>query len=47
MKLQSPLEDGYLIESVEAGIHLIADGQGNKAVLGGRETLYFNIKQYG
>uniref|UniRef100_A0A1B0BH11 Ionotropic glutamate receptor C-terminal domain-containing protein n=1 Tax=Glossina palpalis gambiensis TaxID=67801 RepID=A0A1B0BH11_9MUSC len=47
MKLQNPLEDGYLIESVEAGIHLIADGQGNKAVLGGRETLYFNIKQYG
>uniref|UniRef100_A0A1A9X076 Ionotropic glutamate receptor C-terminal domain-containing protein n=1 Tax=Glossina brevipalpis TaxID=37001 RepID=A0A1A9X076_9MUSC len=47
MKSQNHLEDGYLIESVEAGIHLIADGHGNKAILGGRETLYFNIKRYG
>ncbi|XP_073823427.1 ionotropic receptor 40a isoform X2 [Musca autumnalis] len=47
MKLQSPDEEGYLIDSVEAGMHLIADGLENKAVLGGRETLYFNIQQYG
>ncbi|BFF93363.1 ionotropic receptor 40a [Drosophila madeirensis] len=38
---------GFLIDSVEAGIKLIADGGENKAVLGGRETLYFNIQQYG
>uniref|UniRef100_A0A1I8Q5I7 Ionotropic glutamate receptor C-terminal domain-containing protein n=1 Tax=Stomoxys calcitrans TaxID=35570 RepID=A0A1I8Q5I7_STOCA len=47
MKLQSPNEEGYLIDSVEAGMHLIADGSENKAVLGGRETLYFNMQQYG
>ncbi|KAI8038209.1 hypothetical protein M5D96_008898 [Drosophila gunungcola] len=37
----------FLIDSVEAGIQLIADGGEDKAVLGGRETLYFNIQQYG
>lgn len=47
MKLQSPDEEGYLIDSVEAGIQLIADGLENKAVLGGRETLFFNIQQHG
>ncbi|XP_065356439.1 ionotropic receptor 40a [Calliphora vicina] len=47
MKLQSPDEEGFLIDSVEAGIQLIADGLENKAVLGGRETLFFNIQQYG
>ncbi|EDW37267.1 GL26168 [Drosophila persimilis] len=48
MRQQQP--DGhqsFLIDSVEAGIKLIADGGENKAVLGGRETLYFNIQQYG
>ncbi|XP_075150149.1 ionotropic receptor 40a [Haematobia irritans] len=47
MKRQSPNEEGYLIDSVEAGMQLITDGMENKAVLGGRETLYFNIKQHG
>ncbi|ALC38923.1 Ir40a, partial [Drosophila busckii] len=37
----------YLINSVEQGIKLIADGSENKAVLGGRETLYFNIQRNG
>ncbi|KAH8272150.1 hypothetical protein KR018_004034, partial [Drosophila ironensis] len=37
----------FLIDSVEAGIKLIAQGGENKAILGGRETLYFNIQQYG
>lgn len=40
-------DDGYLIDSVEAGLKLIADGLENKAVLGGRETLDFNIQQFG
>ncbi|XP_012160597.1 ionotropic receptor 40a [Ceratitis capitata] len=47
MKQQNPDVEGYLIDSVEAGILLIADGLENKAVLGGRETLYFNIQQFG
>nr|XP_043069712.1 ionotropic receptor 40a [Drosophila bipectinata] len=38
---------GFLIDSVEAGIKLIADGGEDKAVLGGRETLYFNMQSYG
>ncbi|XP_044316706.1 ionotropic receptor 40a [Drosophila rhopaloa] len=37
----------FLIDSVEAGIQLIAEGGEDKAVLGGRETLFFNIQQYG
>nr|XP_041632975.1 ionotropic receptor 40a [Drosophila kikkawai] len=48
MRQQHP--DGrqsFLIDSVEAGIQLIAKGGEDKAVLGGRETLYFNIQQYG
>ncbi|XP_036322622.1 ionotropic receptor 40a-like [Rhagoletis pomonella] len=47
MKQQNPDMEGYLIDSVESGILLIADGLENKAVLGGRETLYFNIQQFG
>lgn len=48
MRQQQPNDQqGFLIDSVEAGIKLIADGRENKAVLGGRETLYFNIQQYG
>ncbi|KAH8339650.1 hypothetical protein KR067_012159, partial [Drosophila pandora] len=40
-------QSGFLIDSVEAGIQLIADGGEDKAVLGGRETLYFNMQSYG
>ncbi|XP_068150991.1 ionotropic receptor 40a [Drosophila tropicalis] len=48
MRQQEPGDHkGFLINSVEAGIKLIADGRENKAVLAGRETLYFNIQQYG
>ncbi|KAH8262975.1 hypothetical protein KR044_002768, partial [Drosophila immigrans] len=48
MRQQQPDDHrAFLIDSVEAGIKLIADGRENKAVLGGRETLYFNIQQYG
>ncbi|XP_055848745.1 ionotropic receptor 40a [Episyrphus balteatus] len=46
MKQQVDYE-GYLIDSVESGIKLIADGLENKVVMGGRETLYFNMKQFG
>ncbi|EDX05795.1 GD24354 [Drosophila simulans] len=38
---------GFFIDSVEAGIKLIAEGGEDKAVLGGRETLFFNVQQYG
>ncbi|XP_032591663.1 ionotropic receptor 40a [Drosophila grimshawi] len=48
MRQQQPDDPrAFLIDSVEAGIKLITDGRENKAVLGGRETLYFNIQQYG
>ncbi|KAM8715375.1 hypothetical protein ACLKA7_002431 [Drosophila subpalustris] len=48
MQQQQPDDHmAFLIDSVEAGIKLIADGRENKAVIGGRETLYFNIQQYG
>ncbi|XP_020809408.1 ionotropic receptor 40a [Drosophila serrata] len=48
MRQQQPEgRQGFLIDSVEAGIQLIAKGGEDKAVLGGRETLYFNIQQYG
>lgn len=40
-------EQGYLVDSIEDGIRLIVDGQQNKAVFAGRETLYFNIQQFG
>lgn len=36
----------YLVSSVEEGIRLIKQGS-TKAILGGRETLYFNMKRYG
>ncbi|XP_043062868.1 ionotropic receptor 40a-like [Drosophila yakuba] len=46
---QQELNDpqGFFIDSVEAGIKLIAEGGEDKAVLGGRETLFFNVQQYG
>jgi len=37
----------FFIDSVEAGIQMIAGGSDSKVVLGGRETLFFNIQQYG
>lgn len=40
-------EEGYLVDTIEDGIRLILDGQQNKAVFAGRETLYFNIQQFG
>lgn len=40
-------EEGFLVDSIEEGIRLILDGQQNKAVFAGRETLYFNIQQFG
>ncbi len=39
-------DDSYLVSSVEEGISLIKQGS-TKAILGGRETLYFNMKRYG
>lgn len=48
MKHQTSLgnNDDYLVSSVEEGISLIKQGS-TKAILGGRETLYFNMKRYG
>lgn len=40
------INHGYLVSSVEEGIRLIKQGS-TKAILGGRETLYFNMKRYG
>ncbi|KAJ6637314.1 Ionotropic receptor 40a, partial [Pseudolycoriella hygida] len=37
---------GYLVSTVEEGIRLIKQ-ESTKAMLGGRETLYFNMKRYG
>lgn len=39
-------DNGHLVSSVEEGIRLIKQGF-TKAILGGRETLYFNMKRYG
>ncbi|XP_055376394.1 ionotropic receptor 40a [Condylostylus longicornis] len=36
----------FLVDSVEKGIEKIVDGS-QKVILGGRETLYFNMKRYG
>lgn len=36
----------YLVSSVEEGISLIMNDP-RKVILGGRETLYFNMKRYG
>ncbi|KAH8358018.1 hypothetical protein KR084_006480, partial [Drosophila pseudotakahashii] len=48
MRQQQPDgQERFFINSVEAGIQLIAKGSEDKVVLGGRETLYFNIQQYG
>lgn len=38
--------ESYLVSSVEEGIRMIRNGS-PKAVLGGRETLYFNMKRHG
>lgn len=48
MKLQNRRRHNasYLIDSVEQGVWMIILG-GKKVVLGGRETLYFNMKRYG
>lgn len=47
MKHQSNSQShGHLVSSVEEGISLIKEGS-TKAILGGRETLYFNMKRYG
>lgn len=37
----------YLIDSVEQGIELVRHAGSRKVVLGGRETLYFNMRRYG
>ncbi|XP_043949810.1 ionotropic receptor 40a [Drosophila biarmipes] len=48
MRQQQPGKNQtFFIDSVEAGIQMIASGSVSKVVLGGRETLYFNIQQYG
>lgn len=36
----------YLVSSVEEGVSLIMNDP-RKVILGGRETLYFNMKRYG
>lgn len=38
--------ESYLVASVEEGICLIIDGA-LRVILGGRETLYFNMRRYG
>lgn len=38
--------ESYLVSSVEEGISMIKHGS-PKAILGGRETLYFNMKRHG
>ncbi|XP_041675526.1 ionotropic receptor 40a [Drosophila eugracilis] len=48
MRQQNPdTQQGFFIDSVESGIQLIAQSREDKAVLGGREALLFNIQQYG
>lgn len=44
--MRSQGENEYLIDSIEQGIKLISDGS-KKVILGGRETIYYNIKRYG
>lgn len=39
--------ESYLVASVEEGISLIKNGSSKAVILGGRETLYFNMKQHG
>lgn len=38
--------ESYLISSIEEGVYMVMMGD-RKVVLGGRETLFFNIKRYG
>lgn len=38
--------DSSLVASVEEGVRLIIGGS-TKAMMGGRETLYFNLKRHG
>ncbi|XP_059621792.1 ionotropic receptor 40a-like [Phlebotomus argentipes] len=38
--------DSYLISSIEEGVYMVMMGD-RKVVLGGRETLFFNMKRYG
>lgn len=40
-------EKKYLINSTKAGLDLIVKGTDKEAVIGGRETLLYNIKKYG
>lgn len=49
MILQSRNEDNssHLIDSVEQGIEMVSHPGSRKVVLGGRETLYFNMRRYG
>lgn len=46
MSISNEYNASYLVSSVEEGIGLIIDGA-PKALLGGRETLYFNMRRYG
>ena len=39
-------DENYLVSSVEEGVGLIIDGS-QKVILGGRETLFFNMKRHG
>lgn len=40
-------DETYLVSNVEEGVQIVMDGSFNKVVLGGRETLYFNMRRYG
>lgn len=41
------MEQKYLINSTKAGLDLIVRGTDKEAVIGGRETLLYNIRKYG
>lgn len=41
------METKYLIQSTKAGLDLIVRGTDKEAVIGGRETLLYNIRKYG
>lgn len=40
------INDSHLVSSVEEGVSLLLDGS-EKVILGGRETLFFNMKRHG
>lgn len=40
------MNDSHLVSSVEEGVILLLDGS-KKVILGGRETLFFNMKRHG